>query len=191
MRLLSIDVGILNLALAEMEGETVLDFGVVDITFLRHTCVPRKECTLFHGNSLTDRVLHFLQEERDRFERADVLLIEQQPPGGHQAVEQLLYSSYRDKAHLVSPTGMHSQFGIRSLTYEGRKRAVEEIVAPLLSPPLRARLAAMERRHDVCDAICLALYWWRRKGPRPVLAEEASAFLDSFAFRPRVTSKYF
>ena len=66
-RMLGVDVGIINLAIAELEEDEIIDFRVVDITVLRHTTTCRKECTLFHGNSLTDRVLHFLQEEEGRF----------------------------------------------------------------------------------------------------------------------------
>lgn len=182
LRIVSVDVGILNLAFAEMDGEEIVDFQTVNITVLRHTRVSRCECRLFHGNSLTDRVMHFLQEERDRFDRSDVVLVEQQPPGGHQAVEQLVFSEFRHKAHLVSPTGMHSYFGIRSLAYEDRKRAVEALVTPLLTRPHRDRLLALERRHDVCDAICISIYWYRRKGPRSA-PSDAESFIASFAFQ--------
>ena len=183
MRVVSIDVGIVNLAMAVMEGEgrredlLVVDFCLVDITWMRHGRVPRRECRLCHGRSLTDRIDHFVQEQEPVLEEADHILIEQQPPGGHQAVEQLLFSRFRDRAVLVSPVGMHSHFCMRSLGYEERKRFVEErALLRLSSNEQKERLLSMERRHDVCDAICMADYWWAKKGSLS---------------RPSATSPYF
>ena len=161
------DVGIVHLACVALTFESptrlprVREFHLVDLTRLQHRTVPRWLCTLGHGNTLVDRVQHFFQEYAEVLKTADFVLIEQQPPGGHQAVEQLLFSEFRAKAHLVSPTGMHAHFELRGLDYEGRKRAVEEKVRPMLSEAQRDLLDAMERTHDVCDAVCLALYWSR------------------------------
>jgi capsid protein len=107
---------------------------------------------------------HFVQERIDAFTLADVVLIEQQPIGGHTAVEQLLYSRFREKAHLVSPCAMHKFYGIRSEDYEGRKRFVERSVLQLknIDANVRIQIQEMERRHDVCDAICMARFWYSR-----------------------------
>lgn len=191
--LLAVDVGIVNLAYAVLDDAEVRTFGVVDLTMLRHRRVPRWECGLCHGNSLSDRVAHFVQEHRPLFDDADVVLIEQQPPGGHQAVEQLLYAAFREKAHLVSPTAMHAFYGIRDLDYDGRKAAVEDRVIARLPPELKRALEALERRHDVCDAVCLARFWLCRHYRTPVVpvprrdmplaaSDDPYAFIAQFAY---------
>jgi hypothetical protein len=48
----------------------------------------------------------------DFFEMADFILIERQPPMGLTAVEQLIFSRWRDKAILVHPRSMHKYFNI-------------------------------------------------------------------------------
>lgn len=187
MRVVSIDVGIIHLAIVAFHSEDeflVLDeFHLVDITVLRHTRVSRRDCTLCHGNSLVDRIDHFVQEHAYLLDDADKVLIEQQPPGGHQAVEQLLYKRFRDRAALVSPTSMHAFYKIRSLAYDERKQWVEQYTDTMLTYSQRTRLESYERRHDVCDAICMAHFWWtRQKLQRPRERVEYDPRKDPFSF---------
>lgn len=212
MRLTCVDIGIVHLAFVDVEVDAaaevpriraVHDLNLVDITAFQHYRVARSCCGLHHGNNLTDRVAHFAQEYSESFEEADAVLIEQQPPGGHQAVEQLLFQRYRDKAHLVSPVGMHAFLGMRELTYEGRKAHVVRHVEGMrwLTPAQWERLRGFDREHDVCDALCLLSYWVSKHlpdtglvPPPPApktlrLSDGTSASVDEFfrqfAFRPR------
>ncbi len=199
MRIVAIDVGITHLGVASVDaddahGATVADFALVDITIQRHVRVSRRACTLQHGNTLCDRLAHFVQEHRETFDAADAVVIEQQPPFGHQAVEQLLFSRFRSKAHLASPVAMHAHFGWTraGLDYEARKRAVEQRVlgaTRLLSDEQRERLHRMPRQHDVCDAVCMALFWNAqrlRRAPTPArvaLADGETFDFDDFCFK--------
>ena len=199
MQIVSIDVGITNLAIVCMQTEPrmhVTFFALVDITCLCHTRVSRRECRLNHGNSLCDRISHFVQEYEPHLRSADALLIEQQPPFGHQAVEQLLFASFRDKAHLVSPNAVHAFHNMRGLTYDERKDAAENRViqsSTLLTPEQRRVLSHMERRHDICDAVCMALFWHarhaiRRPPPVLILTNGDTLDLEQFRYKPRGTT---
>lgn len=194
VHVIAIDVGIINLAIVELQGDRecgqlqILNFALVDITILRHRSVRRSACTLCHGRSLADRVAHFVQEYAEAFSRAHTVLIEQQPPGGHQAVEQLLYERFRNKAQLVSPVAMQAYFKMRGMTYEERKVVSETLASTLLTSTQCDSLGGLVRQHDVCDAICMALFWWRNhfRPSCPVpsrFTADAYAFIGQFAFR--------
>ena len=168
VRALAIDVGIVNMAWVCVEIDPprkmrVIDFALVDITVMRHRVVPLRQCCLQHSNTLTDRILHFIQEYKDLFLSVDIILIEQQPIMGHTAVEQLIFREFRDKAILVSPVSIHKYMGIRNMNYDERKEHVVDRVLSLsshsLSDELRERINKMPRKHDICDAICMVIYW--------------------------------
>ena len=179
----SIDIGVLNLGLVEARIKwterkyhpdqstdqpmaqparpdhrvTVLRAERVDITDLKHKRVPREACKLYHTRDMCDRVAHFVQEYRDVFDRADVVLIERQPLSGLTSTEQLLYSTFREKAVLCSPTTMHCWLKIRDLDYEARKEATTKRAAPYLEG--LASYTSECRQHDIADALCFVLWY--------------------------------
>lgn len=162
MRIAAVDVGVTNLAVTWVHvdsNRSVVVEGTrrIDISILTHNRVTRPQCTLHHGNSATDRIEHFLQEHGEVLDRADVVLIEQQPPGGLAHVEQLLFSRYRNKAHLCSPVALHKWLGIGGLDYEARKAHTEARAAPYLGALKHYWLE--ERKHDMADALCMILHW--------------------------------
>lgn len=165
MLIASIDVGITHLALVFAQVEpggspvTLHQIECVDSTVFQHDAVPVDKCTLGHTKTTADRIAHVVQERQHLFDACTHVLIERQPLQGHTHVEQVLYLLLRHKAHLVSPNAMHKFFNISHFTYEGRKQQVVRIVDDMLPLDRFAKYHALERKHDVADAMCLMLYW--------------------------------
>jgi len=88
---------------------------------------------------------------------ADVILIERQPQCGLVHVEQLLYSRYRTKSRLCSPTTLHKWLGIRTLDYEARKVETTRRAAPYLD--YMAHFRDDDRKHDMADAMCFIMWY--------------------------------
>lgn len=166
LRVVSVDVGIVHLGLVDAVVEPdgrVAELPLVrlvDLTRLPHRRVSRCDCKLHHSRELADRLEHFFQEYADVFGAADVVLVERQPITGLQAVQQALFRQYRDKVVLLAPTRMHRHFGLCG-HYEGRKRETVAIFRAVTEriPHDASCLAAMDRLHDVADAVCLLLYY--------------------------------
>lgn len=166
MLVASIDVGIVNLAVAfvEVDSDTyqltrIVRVENVDSTKFEHGTVCYDACTLGHTKTATDRIMHFIQERAALFDTCARILIERQPIQGHTDVEQLLYMVFRDKAELVSPNSMHKLLNIGHLTYEWRKVKTVEFADTMLDPITFHEYHSMERRHDIADALCLLIYW--------------------------------
>lgn len=163
MLIASIDVGVINLALVfalvdeKYTLQRILHAELVDTTVLQHVRVGADVCTLGHSKTMTDRLTHFVQERAPWFEQCDKVLIERQPPLGLTNVQELLFLLFRAKAELVSPNAMHKHFNINGFTYEGRKQRTVEIATPYLT--LHAAYNALDRQHDIADAVCQLLFW--------------------------------
>ena len=183
LRVCSIDVGIVHLALVGVELETdergllqqplcasFTACELIDLTCLPHTRVTREVCKLYHSKGLFDRVSHFLQEYKHVLDACDVLLIERQPIMGLVAVEQLILGHYRDKTTLVSPNSMHKFFNIRQYTYEGRKEQTVAIACKLLENhgDTLKKMQRHERQHDIADALVLMYFFLHGKHEREV-----------------------
>lgn len=168
--ILSIDIGIKHLGFSVMlvtEEWTVKEvcwIDMVDISKLNHVCVSKENCQLHHENTFCDWLEHFFQEQGDFLEECDHIIIERQPPQGLVAIEQLIFSRYRDKAVLVSPRSMHKHFRIQDESYEGRKIRTIDIARNMITDSnLIEQLSYYDREHDIADSICLALYWINKK----------------------------
>lgn len=178
MKVVAVDVGLSNFAFVWVD---VGDRGVVtvsgvrrlDLTLLCHERVTRAQCTLQHGNNATDRIEHFLQEHGGILDDADVILIEQQPPGGLVHVEQLLFSRYRNKAQLCSPVSLHKWLGIGGLDYEARKERTVARAAPYLNR--FSHYWRELRKHDMADAMCMILFWVDSNSDRFIVREPIDA----------------
>jgi hypothetical protein len=174
----SLDVGYENLGSTFVQvGTNENPWELVEVSFmkrinlkvLRHERVPYGDCVLHHTNHISDIIDHYVQEYQPWLQLADPLLIEQQPPGGMQNVEALLFKEYRDKAILMSPTAMHHYFHISHLDYEGRKEATTKIALEMLekSPDQKAKflkwIAAGQRVHDIADALAYVEMYRRQQ----------------------------
>jgi hypothetical protein len=171
MFVLGIDVGIINLGLCLLEcddkynARKLTTWKHIDITYMRHNKVTRCKCTLGHSNCICDRIQHVIQEEADVFDIADSIIIEQQPPCGHVAVEQLIFAQFRGKAHLVSPVSMHKTYGMRGLDYNERKEYTRQCFerSPVIEDVVKTTLYSRDRSHDVYDAYMIAEFWLLKK----------------------------
>lgn len=179
MYIVSIDIGIINLGLVgayvdntTFKIEKIDIVRKIDITILRHLKVHARECKLYHSNEICDRVDHFLQEYKHIFDAADIVLLERQPPGGIQHVEQLLMRALRKKTILVAPTSLHKWMNINDLDYDARKVRTVRRAEPHLSSFHEWTL--WDRKHDMADAFCILEFY---------LSEER------IKFRPRATKK--
>ena len=162
MKVLSIDVGIINLGYVYIETEDFVKFNVLevnrfDITYFTHEIISIQECKLNHDYCLVDYVNHFLQEKKEIFDATDVLLIERQPPGGITSVQDLIMNSYRNKSILVSPNEVHKFHYMRHLNYDQRKERSVEIAKKHLS--LFKTFNSRVRKHDMADALLMLLMY--------------------------------
>ena len=118
---------------------------------------------MYHTKTFCDWLNHVFQEHKC-FEEADYILIERQPPMGFVAIEQLIFSKYRNKAILISPNSMHAYFKLGNFDYDKRKEYTENICKNnIKNPILLKQLELYHRRHDIADSVCLMLYWINKK----------------------------
>lgn len=165
MRLLSIDIGIKNLGLVSIALKPkwrVLSMKLVDITDVQHNVVPHSKCTLRHTNELSDRLAHVVQDNPDMFEGQSVILAERQPIRGLTGVEQYFYNRYLH-CELVHPRSVIA-FYRHPTDYDKRKERSALIAYQILreygaeSCAIKA-FDAVDRKHDLADAINQAWFW--------------------------------
>jgi len=170
-RILSIDVGITHLGITisiadkEFKLKEILFMDLLDITKFPHRSgTSRKDCTLHHSKTFSDWMEHVFVLYEEYFEQCEYILIERQPPMGLVAVEQLVFSRYRNKSHLISPNSMHKFFNIGKLEYEMRKKITEKICrSQLTEPGLIEQYDSYNRKHDIADSVCLMLFWLNQR----------------------------
>ena len=179
---IGIDIGYTNLAIVLVETDEHLK--IIDVPTIRriniahctHDRVPLCDCTLHHSNHVVDKISHVFQEYSDIFEKADVIVVERQPPCGMTHIESLLLFKFREKTVLVSPNSVHKYFQMSSdyderkkqVVSMGRKFTIEagnhrgETIDPCRLIRYRHRL------HDIFDALLIVRYHLIRESQRLV-----------------------
>tara|TARA_Y100000590_G_scaffold344295_1_gene393662 strand:- start:637 stop:1281 length:645 start_codon:yes stop_codon:yes gene_type:complete len=163
IKILSIDVGITNLALVGIEcyeDYRIKNINIckkIDIQNHRHEKINRVDCNLHHTSSISDGIAHLFQEFSYFFDEASVILIERQPLMGIQSVQELIYHSYRDKALLISPQAVHKHLLMKNLNYEERKEKSVNIAWAYLNN--QSDFNDNDRKHDMADALCQSIYY--------------------------------
>lgn len=168
MKILSIDVGIIHLALVYAilrpdylsRLETIIEEEIVfcdliDITQLIYC--NDKDCELYHDKIICDYMLHLFKKYRKIFDESDIILIERQPITGLVAVQELILREYRSKSKLISPNAMLNYMGILNIPYEDRKKYTEKFAMNCLGS-LKVFIFN-QRRHDMADAFCILYYF--------------------------------
>jgi len=171
-RVCSFDVGITHLAFVTLDMHRdngklwieIVETMLIDISVFKHHRVCREECTLRHEKTIHDWMAHVFQEIDYLVQPCASVLIERQPLQGLQAVEQAIFGKYREKAILVSPRSMHKYFKIDQLDYEQRKVAVVQKIDDRIAMGEwrmgdHQSWVHMARRHDIADAIAIAVFW--------------------------------
>lgn len=163
--ILSIDIGIhhLGMVLVSIDNrykfQDVLWMDLINIMEVH--CLPN--CKLYHTKTYTDLMAHILHKYNDTFEKADIILIERQPPQGLVVIEQFLFCAWRDKSILMAPNSVHAHFNMNNLTYDQRKIASVRIASEYIPVKFRNKLAKFTRQHDISDCILFVLYWIYKK----------------------------
>lgn len=177
--ILCVDIGIHHLGLAGLlfdeQYRLIRVFGVdmINITeFIHPEGVDFGNCHLHHTKTFTDWMEHVFYTYSHVFDGVDGIIIERQPPQGLVAVEQLIFSKYRDKCELVSPNSMHKHFNIGHMDYDRRKIAVTNIsthyillsdVFHIENQIVLREYNSFTRKHDIADAICIGIFWLKKK----------------------------
>jgi hypothetical protein len=198
MKILSIDIGIINLGFifAEInefeksfkkeyyttpltEYIKILKCNRVNITTVGHTNVKWCDCKLLHDNCIPDYLDHFIQEYQEMFDSADVIIIERQPPIGITNVQDLLFVKFRHKVKLISPNSVHKYFN-QSKDYSIRKTESENISNIYLSEFYN--YSDNERKHDMSDAMLMIIYYYNTLLKKQVIFLESFNFLEKFRY---------
>jgi len=159
MKILSIDIGIINLGYVYAEISPtiqVIDCNKINITNVLHNKVPICKCCLNHERCIPDYLDHFIQEHQEMFDNADTILIERQPPVGITNVQDLLFVRFRKKVKLVSPNSVHKYFKMDK-DYDTRKEESEQISLSYLNDFLSFQ--QNERKHDISDAMIMIIFY--------------------------------
>jgi hypothetical protein len=136
----------------------ILKCNKVNITKMRHDVVKKECCKLFHDNCIPDYLDHFIQENQELFDKADIILLERQPPVGITNVQDLLFKQFRNKVLLISPNSVHKYFNL-SKEYSIRKQQSEKISNDYLYN--FKNFANNIRKHDISDALLMTIYYYK------------------------------
>lgn len=168
---MSIDIGIKHLGISVTtldENYKIIEvvwIDLINITEFVHKWGPdSSKCELYHTKTFCDWLNHVFQENMEFFDTVDHILIERQPIHGITAIEQLIFSRWRDKAVLVHPRSVHKYFNMGNYDYEGRKKISEKISKSVITDArLLEQLEYYDRSHDIADSILIMLYWLGKK----------------------------
>jgi len=166
MKVLSIDIGIINLGYVYAEISPTIEVikcNKINITNVIHDKVPFCKCCLNHERCIPDYLDHFIQEHQEMFDNADIILIERQPPIGITNVQDLLFVKFRKKVKLISPNSVHKHFKMDK-DYDTRKQESEKISLSYLNDFLSFQ--QNERKHDISDAMLMIIYYFNNL-PKP------------------------
>ena len=162
LKILSIDIGIINLGYVYAEIYSndihVIECNKIDITCMKHSKIHREECTLHHEHCIPDYLDHFVQEHSHFFEEADLILIERQPPVGITNVQDLLFTKFRNKVNLVSPSTIHKYFKMTRCDYDLRK--IQSYNLSKIYLENFQNFINHERKHDMSDAMLMIVYYF-------------------------------
>ena len=209
MRVLSIDIGIINLGYvyAELIFDhdtniiknnllidrsdfiSIISCDRVDITTIKHDKVCFHDCKLHHENCIPDYLDHFIQENEEIFINSDIIIIERQPPVGITNVQDLLFTKFRNKVKLVSPNTIHKFFKMSKCDYDTRKIESLELTNKYLKQ--FTTFQNNERKHDISDAMLMIIYYLTKEKKcntffslKPPNKIDVMDYFDTFKFLP-------
>jgi len=199
MRVLSIDIGIINLGYvyAELIFDhdtniiknnllidrsdfiSIISCDRVDITTIKHDKVCFHDCKLHHENCIPDYLDHFIQENEEIFINSDIIIIERQPPVGITNVQDLIFTKFRDKILFISPSSVHKYFNM-SKDYSKRKEQSESISKKYLY--FFNTFINNSRKHDMSDAMLMIIYYHKIKNEEIIKNKKTNMDFEQFRF---------
>ena len=190
MIIVGIDIGLVNLGICKIKVHKLGKYEclMADLVDTTHFKCDRQTCQLRHEACHVDWVSHLLQSYKEDFDKAEIVCIERQPPGGHAASEQLLFAALREKAVLIHPRSFIAWMCIGSLDYEFRKVAVVNHARRVFAADPIAQVALGKgRAHDIADALLQSVFHvetrLKTRFPKPVPRIQAAAFEHMESFR--------
>ena len=174
--LLSVDIGYQNMALVEL----LTDFNNFTVESVHKINLKDFNETLVHKS-----MIKFICKYSDLFDRADIILIERQPPLGLTNIQDILAFKYSNKVKLICPRSMHKHFMLSSSNYDLRKKQTESIADKYIVD--NNIYNTNERKHDMADAFCQGLYYIEKNkvAVNKVydIPSDLNNFFDSFSFK--------
>ena len=157
--LLSIDVGLINLALVySLIGPDHVLIKILEVNLIDITDYQNCNCTdLLHEKTISNYMKHLFREYSRLFN--DIVIFEMQPITGLTAVEQIICYEFPNTIR-ISPRSMHCYFTINNLDYEHRKIKTVEIAENYLKDiDNYNNYRDLLRKHDIADAVCIMLFY--------------------------------
>ena len=127
---------------------------------MKHQRIKICECDLCHDNCVPDYLDHFIQENQEIFNQADLIILERQPPMGIMNVQDLLFKLFRNKVMLINPRSVHVYFNMPK-DYDLRKIKSESVAKNYLEDFYNYNNNV--RKHDISDALLMVIYYYKIK----------------------------
>ena len=161
MKILSIDVGLLNLALVYAHIDSYFNIICVEycykINLTDYYNCQLDNCQLVHNKQIHCYMAHLFIEYGTIFEESDKILVEQQPPLVLVSVEQIIFFKYPDKCIPISPSSMHAFFQINGMHYDLRKKMTVKFAEEYLKN--FECFKNSERKHDLSDSMMFIIFF--------------------------------
>lgn len=161
MFVISIDVGIFNLGLifADTKHFTIQKIYLCKLVNIKSLCefCNDNKCELYHELCISDYMSHLFKQYNDYFQKANLIIIERQPPTGFISIQELILTKYRHKTKVISPNAMHKYFNITHYNYDQRKQFTIKYSDRYINH--FEDYIINERKHDLADAVCLLIYY--------------------------------
>lgn len=170
MKVVCVDPGITSVGIAVCRPDGSID---VDLASMK-SVVP---------SHIHVCISDFFRRYAATFDDADVIVIEKQPYLSAGAPLELMFRErFGPRCVFVCPQTLHKYFGTAGYEYDARKAHSVSIAVDFLKKHGEDRalayIDALTRRHDVCDAILLLMYWQARLKPVEEIPAATTPFRD-------------
>jgi hypothetical protein len=170
----SIDVGLYNLGIvmAQISEETftiqtIIRCDRIDMKALVTNCGCR---TLQHRLCMADYAQHLFRDYSEYFSLPDIILVERQPPGGIDSLQNLITFQFSDRVYIIHPISVHKFLNSEGMTYENRKIVAEKYAERFLGE--MDTYISEYRRHDIADALCMISYYIKKLHDKDLYEKE-------------------
>ena len=147
MRVVAIDPGIRNIAIAIYDNGSLVDAKLCDLT-------PFKKSTKY-----AHLAKYFCDQHHAILKDADVIAIECQMQARMKIIATAIQCFYWDTSRLVSPRAVRHHFKISTGVYKDNKKLSIEMVNTFKIPKhVQDTIQRSKKKDDLCDAILIGQY---------------------------------